>query len=124
MGYWKRTDNGRTNDDVFICDVNEPITGRPLRCLLIDILASSVGPMSIAGLVDELERLSTPLAGRPSKVVSDALRWEIRNGRVARCGRGQYRFAGAPVTTLARIRRRARAVRRHLAERTAPPLLH
>ncbi len=121
MGFWKPLGGGRSNDDIFICAADEPIGGRPLRCLLIDLLAAAGVPMSISQLVGELERLNTPLAGRPSKAVSDALRWEIRNGRVERVGRGRYRFLGAPPTTLARITRRARSVRRHLAERSAQP---
>jgi hypothetical protein len=48
------------------------------------------------------------LGGRASKVISDALRWEVRRGRVQRLGRGLYRYHQAPATTARRIRLFAR----------------
>ncbi len=120
MGYWKRTDNRRVDDNVYVSGQDEPISGRPLRFLLVDILASSRETLTIDELVEELTQLDAPLAGRASKVVSDALRWEVRNGRVERCGRGVYRFSGAPASTRVRISRRANSIRKHLNDRAVP----
>jgi len=49
--------------------------------------------------------------GRPSKAVSDALRWEIEHGRVRRLGRGRYGPAYIPRSTDYRIHQRVLALR-------------
>lgn len=59
--------------------------------------------MTVSELVAALAAAGHWVRGRPSKVVSDALRWEISNGRVIRTGRGRYRWVGAPRTTIRRI---------------------
>lgn len=118
-----RLEGGRTDDDVFVASIDEPITGRPLRVLIVDLLVAHRAPRSIRQIVQELDSLHTPFGARPSKAISDALRWEVRRGRVESCGRGVYRFVGAPPTTVSRIRRRARSVRRHLEQRDAPSQL-
>lgn len=72
----------------------------------------AVGPVTVAEMVADLAEAGFTLTGRASKVISDALRWEVRRGRVVRLRRGVYRYRGAPRSTARRIRlfgRRARA---------------
>ena len=64
--------------------------------------------MTVADMITVLDRHGYQLAGRASKVISDALRWEVRRGRVQRTARGQYRYHQAPVSTARRIRLFAR----------------
>ena len=49
--------------------------------------------------------------GRASKVISDALRWEMGWNRVRRLSRGVYCYVGAPRSTEHWIRRRVQALR-------------
>ena len=69
-----------------------------LRYVLTRILQLR-GPSTIADVIAELHRWGFTVAGRPSKTVSDALRWEIGRGRVFRVGRGRYREGWAPRST-------------------------
>lgn len=85
---------------------HEALRGRALRCVLVSELMNRE-EMTVADMVSLLDRLGFALDGRISKAVSDALRWEIGRGRVARIGRGRYRYLGAPPTTAWRIRRLA-----------------
>ena len=55
--------------------------------------------MTVSELVDCLDHLECTPAGRPGKVVSDALRWEMRRGRVRRIGRGRYAAGRIPRST-------------------------
>ena len=64
--------------------------------------------MDVAELVAWLARAGMPVAGRPSKVVSDALRYEVGRGRVVRAARGYYAPDSMPRQTEWRIRRRVR----------------
>ncbi|MEM7340015.1 MAG: hypothetical protein AAF467_15275 [Actinomycetota bacterium] len=80
----------------------EPLWGRGLRMWLTGALMEH-GEATVAELVDLLDHEGHTVGGRPSKVVSDALRWEIANGRVARISRGRYRYLRAPATTERRI---------------------
>jgi hypothetical protein len=82
---------------------NYVVWGRGLRFLLVDALMARPS-MSVAELATVLADHGYHVAGRPSKVISDALRWEVRRGRVERLGRGVYRYRGAPVSTARRIR--------------------
>ena len=59
---------------------------------------------TIAQLVAALAEQGYRLAGRASKVVSDALRWETAPGRVTRVGRGRYRYRQAPRSRIRRAR--------------------
>ncbi len=97
------------------------LRGRPLRYVLSSIIAgvrpSALNPggvVTVAELVTQLRAEGFVFAGRPSKIISDALRWEVRRGRVERLERGVYRWVGAPQSTRSRIQRRVRAVRRWL----------
>ena len=83
--------------------------------------------MRIAELAERVADEPAQLNGRPSKVISDALRWEIARGRVRKIARGVYEFVAAPRSTLRFIRQRVQRLR-HLLQRatltaaTLPPL--
>jgi hypothetical protein len=78
------------------------------------------GPATVAELIDALEYQGFRVQGRPSKAVSDALRWEIDHGRVYRLGRGRYGPAYIPRSTEYRIHQRVLALREAVvAERRA-----
>lgn len=62
--------------------------------------------MSIAQLVEACEDKGVIFDGRASKIVSDALRWEVRRGRIIRLARGIYIRGTVPRSTLWRIRKR------------------
>lgn len=90
-------------------DTNDPthlpiIWGRALRFLLVDHMMAAERPVSVAEMVDLIAGAGFTLGGRPSKVISDALRWEVRRGRVVRLRRGIYRYRSAPRSTARRIR--------------------
>ena len=65
------------------------VNGTELRYLLTTYLFDQ-GPATVAELVDALMYHGFCATGRPSKVVSDALRGEMAHGRVRRLGRGRY----------------------------------
>lgn len=83
--------------------------GRMLRYVLTDTLCTR-GPCTVAELTAAVGATGRVLSGRPSKVVSDALRWEIAHGRVVRLGRGRYGPGRMPRQTRAWIRDRVRAI--------------
>lgn len=84
-------------------DEVEPLWGRGLRFVLVGELMNRQ-EMTVAQMAAYLVEQGHVLEGRASKVISDALRWEVRNGRVGRLGRGRYRYRSAPSTTRSRIR--------------------
>lgn len=67
------------------------VTGLQLRYLLTTLLVEAGHPLSVRELVARCEAEGVVFERRGSKVVSDALRWEIRWGRVMRMKRGVYR---------------------------------
>ncbi|MHC9290998.1 hypothetical protein ACRCUN_00950 [Mycobacterium sp. LTG2003] len=77
------------------------------------------GPQSVADLADALREQGFTTKGRPSKAISDALRWEINHGRVHRIRYGKYRPASMPRSTEYRIRNRVLALCEAAAELTA-----
>lgn len=88
-----------------------PLRGRALRFVLIDEMLRR-RDMTVAEMVTVLvEEYGFDLGGRASKVISDALRWEVRRGRVVRLARGRYRFARATRSTARRVRLLARLSR-------------
>lgn len=107
----------RNMSDLTVPVFGRNLRGRPLRRLLTTLLADAARSMT-------LDELSSACAirgvwwgdDRPSKVISDALRWEIEWGRVRRVGRGKYEFGGAPPTTLRRIREQAAVIVALLAD--------
>ncbi len=72
---------------------------RRLRYVLIVALMQARRPHTLAELVNLAERHRCQMSGRPSKVVSDALRWEVRKGRVENTSRGVYRIGSMPRST-------------------------
>ena len=109
------------SDHIYRDEAGGALRGRPLRYVLASLIAavrpSATNPggiVTVAQLVRQLEAQGFVFSGRTSKVVSDALRWEVRRGRVERLERGVYRWVGAPRSTRSRIERRVRAVRRWL----------
>lgn len=77
------------------------------------------GTQSVADLVDALEDQGFAIKGRPSKAISDALRWEMAHGRVRRVRHGRYRSDEMPRSTEYRIRERVAALRAAAADRSA-----
>ena len=69
------------------------------------------GPQTVAELIEALEYQGFAIAGRASKSVSDALRWEMAHGRVRRLNRGRYGPNEMPRGTEHRIRTRVLALR-------------
>jgi hypothetical protein len=86
-----------------------------LRYVLTKYLAVH-GESTVDEMVRALERNGFAVVGRPSKVVSDALRAELERGRVYRTGRGLYRLGYLPRGTAWRIDRRVA----ELVERALP----
>jgi hypothetical protein len=86
------------------------LRGIELRYVLTMQL-SSHGPASIPELADALAWHGFGAAGRPSKSISDALRWEMGYGRVRRLGRGLYGPGWMPRGTEHRIHKRVMALR-------------
>lgn len=87
-----------------------PLSGRPLRYVLTVILLER-GPCTVADLVAAVEQEGFVLAGRPSKSISDALRWEIEHGRVVRLRRAAYGPGTMPRQTRSRITNRVALLR-------------
>ena len=73
------------------------------------------GPKTVAELVEALECQGFDIPGRPSKVVSDALRREIDHARVLRLQRGRYGPGEMPRATEYRIHQRVLALRSEAA---------
>lgn len=88
------------------------IAGLDLRYVLTWLLLDAGRVLSIGELVRLLSASGFAVAGRPSKTVSDALRWEVGRRRVVRRGRGRYGPGTMPRQTRSRICRRARQLRR------------
>ena len=84
--------------------------GIELRYVLTMQLSQN-GPATIIELIEALGRHRFFVRGRPSKALSDALRWEIARGRVRRLGRGLYAPGFIPHATEYRIINRVRALR-------------
>jgi hypothetical protein len=79
-----------------------PLWGRSLRFVLTGELQQR-GTMTVAEMVVFLAERGYDLNGRPSKTISDSLRWEVARGRVIRVRRGVYRYGRPPRTTARRI---------------------
>ncbi len=108
-------------------DTHNALSGPDLRYVLTTYIAQ--GFSTVAQLVTKLAADGYTVWGRASKVVSDALRWEIRNGRVRRLRRGVYTIDAIPKTTRYRIFHRTRvllhaphvvAIRRNLTQTLGP----
>jgi hypothetical protein len=86
------------------------LNGIELRYVLTMHLAQH-GPATIAELIPALNHHGFTVRGRPSKAISDALRWEMEHGRVHRLARGRYGPAYIPRSTEHRIHQRVLALR-------------
>ena len=62
--------------------------------------------MEVWELVDAVDRRGLAFAGRASKEVADALRWEVARGRALRLDRGRYAAGYVAKATRHRMRRR------------------
>jgi hypothetical protein len=71
----------------------------------------SHGPASISELAEAVAWQGFAVAGRASKSISDALRWEMGYERVRRLGRGLYGPGWLPRGTEHRIHKRVLALR-------------
>lgn len=85
------------------------VRGLLLRSILLTELDEARRSVTVAQLCVGLHRRGFTVAGRPGKVVSDALRCEVARGRVDRTGRGRYRIGYLPPTTRWRCRHRMQA---------------
>lgn len=81
------------------------IFGRELRYRLSVMLRDAHRPMKVHEMIVTLRSGGLGVRGRSSKAISDALRWEIRRGRVVRVGRATYVTGRIPPSTLRWIRR-------------------
>ncbi len=86
------------------------LRGTELRYVLIRLL-QLIGPATVTELADGLRQWGFTVNGRPSKTISDALRWERKRDRVRRIDRGRYRAGGMPRSTEHRIIWRVVALR-------------
>jgi hypothetical protein len=90
------------------------LRGTELRYAVIRLL-QLLGPSTIPDILDALDKWGFAVEGRPSKTVSDALRWERRRDRVRRIGWGLYRAGAMPRSTEHRIITRVTALREEVA---------
>ena len=86
------------------------LRGTVLRYALVRLIQLT-GPATVPELIAGLAYWRFTVDGRPSKTVSDALRWERRRGRVIRRGRGLYSAGEMPRSTEHRIICRVLALR-------------
>jgi hypothetical protein len=91
------------------------VSGIELRYLLTTYLFDH-GPATVGELVEALTYHGFRIGGRPSKSVSDALRWEMAHGRVFRLRRGRYGPASMPRATVYRMNQRVLALHARVAE--------
>lgn len=91
------------------------VRGTDLRYLVTAYLFDH-GPATVEELVDALAYHGFCTAGRASKAISDALRWEIAHDRVIRFRRGRYRPGSMPRSTEYRIYKRVQSLHARVAE--------
>jgi hypothetical protein len=86
--------------------LDRTISGLDVRYVACVCLLDARSPMTLKQLIAGIEMMGFVVAGRPSKTVSDALRWEVRRGRIRRVGRALYAPGSMPRSTEWYIRRR------------------
>lgn len=91
------------------------VRGTDLRYLVTAYLFDC-GPATVDELMEALTYHGFRPAGRASKAVSEALRWEMFQGRAVRVRRGQYRPGTMPQAARDRIYKRVRALHDDVAE--------
>lgn len=82
------------------------LLGDRVRSAVCVVLHDAKRPMRLPEIALAIQALGVPLGLQPTKTLSDALRWEVRRGRVVRDGRGVYKGGPVPRTTLIYMRRR------------------
>lgn len=90
------------------------LRGNDLRYVIVDQLYRA-GPQSVHEIIEELGYHGFTVRGYPAKTVADALRWEVRRGRLQRHRRGCYGPADMPRSTEQRIYYRALKLRAEAA---------
>jgi hypothetical protein len=93
----------------------DPLGGLLLRYEICLLLHDSRRALTVAELVARIEADGFSLGARPNKVVADAIRWEVRRGRVIKLRRGTYLGGLVPRTSEFRMRARLRAARVELS---------
>jgi hypothetical protein len=101
------------------CVIGTCLRGIELRYALTLYLAQH-GPQTVSDLIGGLEYQGFSFAGRASKAISDALRWEVSHGRVVHQGRGLYGPGAVPRSTEYRIHQRVLALRQQASGRALP----
>jgi hypothetical protein len=91
-------------------DTMRRLRGIELRYVLSHHLAHH-GRATVVDLFGALTAHGFGVDGRPSKSISDALRWEMRRGRVRRFKRGVYGPGSMPRSTEYRIQQRVLSLR-------------
>jgi hypothetical protein len=86
------------------------LQGIELRYVLTMYLLQH-GPTTVDDLIDAIRWQGFDVNGRASKLISDALRWERRRGRVRRLARGLYGPGLMPRATEYRNHERVLALR-------------
>ena len=99
--------------------------GLVLRSLLVLLLLERRQQMRVSELVVAVRQSGFAVFGRPSKEIADALRWEVRRGRVVRLERGVYTAGYVAKVTRHRMRQRVAKKRNQSSMRDesigAPP---
>ena len=98
------------------------IDGRQVRRVLVTWLMQSERPLTVPELAQRLADAGLSVTGRPGKVVSDSLRWELARGRVVRVARGSYRIGLVPRSTAYKIMRQAVEIQRGRIPGGPPPV--
>ncbi len=99
------------------------IYGRPLRAVLLLALHEAGYAMQVSELADFVLDHGLELNGRTGKAISDALRWEIRRGRVHRLGHNLYTVGFVPRSTRQRLFKLAEEHLGRRATRPRPPVV-
>lgn len=83
--------------------------------------------MTVPEIVAGVEAVGLSIPGRASKVISDALRWKVRQGRIVRLERSRYQTGSMPRSTEWWIRKQVAAYQEVVApipagaQWTSPP---
>lgn len=91
-----------------------PVTGILLRYAVLAVMDGVTRPATVGEIADAMERLGVRPPERRGKWVSDALRTEVRKGRIVQVGRNRYVAGLAPSE---RTRSRIRSALREAARR-------
>lgn len=82
------------------------VTGILLRYAILLVMDGVTTPASVDDIAGAIQRLGVRAPERQGKWISDALRTEVRKGRVIRTGRDRY-VAGVPMPNRTRSRARS-----------------